>query len=241
MNNRHETTSSTDSPNENGRFSEPSILERLRNLILAGEFGPNERLLEEQLAGRLGVSRTPVRQALMRLEAEGLVNISPNRGAVVCSFDNEDVWDIYDLRAELEGYGARRAAYRIGEEQLERLRKLAGEMEGLLDQRFLEPEEEIRQLVSLNSEFHETIAEASQNRRLQRLLQRTVEVPLVFKSFLWYTLHERVISNHYHRQILGALQAGDGERAEIVMREHIYEGRDCVIKSLEKSLKEENP
>jgi DNA-binding GntR family transcriptional regulator len=78
-------------------------LERLRALILTGEYGPDERLIEEQLAERLGVSRTPVRQALTMLEAEGLVEIAPNRGATVCSFTFEDVWDIYDLRAVLEG------------------------------------------------------------------------------------------------------------------------------------------
>lgn len=241
MNNRHKTEASTNSPNKNGRFSEPSLLARLRNLILTGEYQPDERLIEEQIAERLGVSRTPVRQALVKLEAEGLVEIPPNRGAVVCSFSIEDVWDIYDLRAELEGYGARRAAFRIDKEGLEKLRRLTGEMEELLDQRSREREEEIRLLVSLNGEFHDTIAEASENRRLQRLIQRTVEVPLVFKSFLWYTPEERRISNHYHRKILGALQAGDGSRSEIVMRGHIYEGRDCVIKALEENLKKENP
>ena len=82
-------------------------------MILTGEYGPEERLIEEQLAERLGVSRTPVRQALTMLEAEGLVEIAPNRGATVCSFSTEDVWDIYDLRAVLEGHAARRAAGRI--------------------------------------------------------------------------------------------------------------------------------
>jgi DNA-binding GntR family transcriptional regulator len=70
-----------------GQESGPvGVLERLRALILTGEYGPDERLIEEQLAGRLGVSRTPVRQALTMLEAEGLVEIAPNRGATVCSF-----------------------------------------------------------------------------------------------------------------------------------------------------------
>src|SRR5215204_3257914 len=70
-------------------------------------------ILEGQLAERLGLSRTPVRQAVTMLEVEGLVGIAPNKGAVVCSFSIEDVWDIYDLRAVLEGHAARRAAARI--------------------------------------------------------------------------------------------------------------------------------
>src|SRR5215208_6394282 len=94
---------------DRGKGSRPlGVLERLRALILTGEYGPDERLIEEQLAERLGVSRTPVRQALTMLEAEGLVEIAPNRGATVCSFSIEDVWDIYDLRAVLEGHAARR-------------------------------------------------------------------------------------------------------------------------------------
>jgi DNA-binding GntR family transcriptional regulator len=119
--------------------------------------------------------------------------------------------------------------------ELERLRELAGEMEGLPG-RFDDHEEEIRALVALNQEFHGTIAEASRNRRLERLINRTVEIPLMFKAFFWYTPHERVISNHYHRQILEALEKGDAGRAEIIMREHVYEGRDFVIGALEEDL-----
>ena len=211
------------------------VLERLRALILTGEYGPDERLIEEQLAERLGVSRTPVRQALTMLEAEGLVEITPNRGATVCSFSIEDVWDIYDLRAVLEGHAVRRAAGRIERRELERLRELAREMEGLPGQ-FDDHEEEIRALVALNQEFHGTIVEASRNRRLERLINRTVEIPLMFKAFYWYTLHERTISNHYHRQILEALENGDADRAEIIMREHVYEGRDFVIRALKEDM-----
>ena len=166
------------------------------------------------------------------LEAEGLVEIAPNKGAVVCSFTIEDVWDIYDLRAVLEGHAARRAAGRIEGEELARLGELAEEMEGLARGRFADHEEEIRRLVVLNNEFHGIIIEASRNGRLRRLVRRTVEVPLVFKAFYWYGPRERTISNHYHRQILTALEAGDGERAEIIMREHVYEGRDFVIEAL---------
>jgi DNA-binding GntR family transcriptional regulator len=219
-----------------GQESGPvGVLERLRALILTGEYGPEERLVEEQLAEKLGVSRTPVRQALTMLEAEGLVEIAPHRGATVCSFSTEDVWDIYDLRAVLEGHAARRAAGRITTSELARLRELTGEMEGLAG-RFEDHEEEIRTLVGLNQEFHGTIVEASRNRRLQRLINRTVEIPLMFKAFFWYTPHERVISNHYHRQILEALEKGDADRAEIIMREHVYEGRDFVIGALKEDM-----
>nr|MBA2344587.1 FCD domain-containing protein [Rubrobacter sp.] len=101
-------------------------------------------------------------------------------------------------------------------------------------------DEEIRLLVALNNEFHGIILTASRNQRLERLLRRTVELPLVFKAFFWYGSHERMVSNHYHRQILKALESGDAERAEIVMREHVYEGRDFVIMALKEDQLEEN-
>jgi len=209
-------------------------------LILDGEYGPDERLIEEQLAERLGMSRTPIRQALTMLESEGLVELIPNRGAVVCSFSVDEVWDIYDLRAVLEGHAARRAAARVEAGELDRMRELADEMEGLCDREFAGRDEEIRLLVALNNEFHGIILTASRNQRLERLLRRTVELPLVFKAFFWYGSHERMVSNHYHRQILKALESGDAERAEIVMREHVYEGRDFVIMALKEDQLEEN-
>ncbi len=199
-------------------------------MILLGEYGPEERLVEEGLAERLGVSRTPVRQALAMLEAEGLVEIVPNRGAVVCSFGLEDVYDIYDLRAELEGYGARRAAGRITEKGLAALGGLVAEQEAIGDEG--DREEEVRRLVAVNQRFHGEIVAIGGNRRLERLIRRTVQVPLMFKAFYWYGEKERSISNHYHEQILNALGQRDGLRAEIVMREHIYEGRDFVIEAL---------
>ena len=223
--------------NRGGKPGPSGVFERLRRLILEGDYGPNERLIEEQLAERLGVSRTPIRQALTMLEAEGLVEIEPNKGAMVCSFTIEDVWDIYDLRAVLEGHAARRAADRIDEGGLARLRSLAEDVENVSPGRFSDHEEEIRWLVATNQEFHGTIVAASRNGRLEKLIRRTVEVPLMFKAFYWYGPHERTISNHYHRQILEALGAGDGERAEIIMREHVYEGRDFVIKALKEDMK----
>ncbi len=214
----------------------PGVFERLRRWILEGEYEPNERLVEEQLAERLGVSRTPIRQALTMLEAEGLVEMAPNRGATVRSFSVDEVWDIYDLRAVLKGHAARRAAGRIDSRELDELRGLTVAMEEMAAEKFTDHEEEIRQLVARNQKFHGTIVTACRNQRLERLLRRTVEIPLMFKAFFWYTPYERTVSNHYHRQILHALEQGDADRAEIVMREHVYEGRDFVIQALKEDI-----
>ncbi len=221
-----------DQAEETGNPEHRTPLERVRSRILLGEYGPGEHLKEERLAEELGVSRTPIRQALTMLEAEGLVQIAWNKGAMVCTFGAEEVWEIYDLRAMLEGHAARRAATHITEGELERLRELARLQEGISPDDAHEREEEVRRLVATNQEFHGTIAAASRNGRLQKLLQRTVEVPLMYKAFFWYTPHERAISNHYHRQIVNALQQRDAERADLLMREHVYEGRDFVMRAL---------
>ena len=81
------------------------------------------------------------------------------------------------------------------------------------------------------------IVTASRNGRLEKLIRRTVEVPLMFKALFWYGPRERAISNHYHRQILKAPETGDGERAEIIVREHVYEGRAFVIGALEEEVR----
>ena len=91
--------------------------------------------------------------------------------------------------------------------------------------------------MACNQEFHGTVVRASRNARLEKLVGRTVQVPLVFKAFFWYGPEDRAISNHYHRQIVRSLEAHDAERAEIIMREHVYEGRDFVMRALEEDKK----
>lgn len=204
----------------------------LRHLIFVGKYSPGERLREERLAKDLAVSRTPIRQALMKLETEGVVEVVPNRGARVCKFSIDDVWHIYDLRAVLESHAARRAARRIRKPELTSMRKTIENFERCERGGDYDQEQQVRWLVKCNQEFHGTIVSASGNRRLERLLQHTVELPLIFKAVFWYTPYERSVANHHHRQILWALEESDEERAEILMREHVYEGRDRVIRAL---------
>ncbi|MDI3339623.1 MAG: GntR family transcriptional regulator [Sphaerobacter sp.] len=219
------------------RVSSAEVYAEIRRLILSGVFRPGERLIEESVAQRLGVSRTPVRQALTMLEAEGLVEIVRHRGATVCAFGVDDVWSLYDLRAVLEAHAAGRAATRISAAELERMRALADEMERLEEQPLASREDEVRWLVTHNQEFHQIVIQASRNPHLEKLVRRTVEVPLMFKSFFWYSARERAVSNHFHRMILRALEERDAARAEFVMREHIYEGRDFVIQKLREELR----
>lgn len=205
---------------------------RLRKLLVEGHYPPGSRLVEERLAGDLGVSRTPVRQALARAAAEGLVQIFPHRGAVARSYSTTDLLEIYDLRAVLESHAAARAAARITPAQLDALEQAATALEQSLDRTFDRREDEVHFLVEQNAIFHDAIIAAGDNQRLSAVLSNVVAVPLQFRSFYWYRAEERRISNFFHRSILNALRLGDAERARAMMQEHIYHGRDVLLQSL---------
>lgn len=209
------------------------VYRELRRLIIQGNYAPGKRLVEERLAQELGVSRTPVREALARAAAEGLIRIYPNRGAVVRTFTRDDLTQIFDLRAVLEGYAAYQAALRISPDQLDLLKQEAAALEASLEQTFVSREAEVQFLVDHNATFHQIIITTSGNERLADLLRMVVNVPLQFRSFYWYTLEERHISNFFHRTILHALQTQEADRARAIMQEHIYFGRDFLLDSLE--------
>ena len=196
--------------------------ELIREAIVDGRLPPGQRLKEEELARELGISRTPVREALLILQAEGLVDAAPNRGAVVRSHDGDDLEDLYQLRALLEGYAARRAASNISEAAVAGLWASCERFESLIDG-------DVQELVKENLLFHNVILDASQSRRVAELVRKVIELPLVYRSYIWYSVEQRRISAHYHRQITKALDARDGERAEMVMKEHVFEARDVLV------------
>lgn len=195
----------------------------IRDAIIDGRLAPGERLKEVELATELGISRTPVREALLVLQTEGLVEAVPNRGATVRAHTAEDLDDLYQLRALLEGHAARRAASRIAEEEVARLRASCERFDAL------QGDDELRELVKENVLFHSTIREVAGSERLSSMVRKVIELPLVYKSYIWYSPDQRRISSHYHRQIVNALAARDAERAELIMKEHVYEARDVLV------------
>jgi DNA-binding GntR family transcriptional regulator len=198
--------------------------ELIRHAIIDGRLPPGRRLKEEELARELGISRTPVREALLMLQAEGLVDAAPNRGAAVRSHSAEDLNDLYQLRALLEGYSTRRAATRLADEAIRELRASCERFDALLDN-----EAEMSELVDENLVFHRTILESSGSTRLVTMVRQVIELPLVYRSYIWYSPEQQRISAHYHSQITRALEDRDAERAELVMKEHIYEARDLLL------------
>ena len=204
------------------RSASAAASEVIRQAIVDGRLPPGRRLKEEELARELGMSRTPVREALLILESEGLVESIPRRGATVRTYAVGDLDDVYQLRALLEGYAARRAATRISEEDLARLDESCDRFDRLRG-------EEVLDLVKENVRFHSVILEAAQSTRLAGLVRSVIEIPLVYKSFYWYSAEQTLISQHYHRRLARALRSGDAERAELIMKEHVLEARDILL------------
>jgi len=204
------------------RNASAAATELIRQAIIDGRLPPGHRLKEEELARELGISRTPVREALLILQTEGLLDAEPNRGAVVRSHDADDLEDLYQLRALLEGYAARRAAANISEAAVDGLWTSCERFESLI-------EGDVQELVKENLLFHNVILDAAKSRRVAELIRKVIELPLVYRSYIWYSVDQRRISAHYHRQITKALQSRDGERAELVMKEHVFEARDVLV------------
>ncbi len=198
----------------------------LRAAILGGEIEPGARLGEVELAEQLGVSRTPVREALRRLAADGLVEVLPNRGARVAQWTPEDLDEIYELRALLESHGAARAAVRIDAAEVAVLGKLCDDMDACVRRG---RKRDLDRITTLNSEFHMRILERSDSPRLGALMAAVVQVPLVARTFHQYSAESLARSLGHHRELVAALGARDAAWAGSVMRSHVLAARAVLL------------
>ncbi len=200
----------------------------LRQGILDGTYAQGARLGEVELADALGVSRTPVREALRRLGSEGLLSTMPNKGAWVRTWTEGELSNISDLRALLEGHAAALAAARVTGADISYLNDLVTRMEAAtadLD------DPDIDLITELNGAFHGFIAAASGNALLPDMMKSLIHVPVVSRTFRLYSGDRMRQSMRQHREVLDALTAGDPAWAEAVMRVHILSARPILIHS----------
>jgi len=209
------------------RNASVAATELIRTAIIEGRLEPGARLKEEELARELGISRTPVREALLMLQAEELVVATPNRGAIVRVHDAADLDDLYQLRALLEGHACGRAAGRISAAEVAALQASCDRFDAL------DPGGDLRGIVRENLLFHNTILDVAASSRLAAMVRKVIELPLVYSSYNWYSREQKRISEHYHRQIVKALAARHADRAERLMKEHILEARDVLVSHVE--------
>jgi DNA-binding GntR family transcriptional regulator len=189
----------------------------VRGLILSGDASPGTPLREEALADIVGVSRTPIREALRRLEAELYAVRTPSGRLVVAAWDVDDVAEMFALRAMLEGHAAARAATRMTPADLAELKACNTRIERAI----AAPEPDIAGFLAGNRQFHDLIIKASASARLATMLSGLVEQPIVRRTATRYDRSDLERSAHEHGQLMQAISARDGEWARSVMTAHI--------------------
>lgn len=197
----------------------------VRDAIIEGRYQAAARITEQEVAQAAGVSRTPAREALRRLHAEGLVDFAPNQGAVVTTWTEADSEEIFDLRAMLEAYGAQRAARRATAEQIAELRDLAERQYAECTRR---ADGYLQRIGDLNSQFHRRVQEAASSTRLATALAALIEAPLIMRTFEKYTPDDLLRSAAHHLELVRAIEARDGDWAASVMRSHILAARGTM-------------
>lgn len=202
------------------------VFKTLRQAIIQGEFQPGERLLEVTIANKLGVSRTPVREAIRMLELEGLVVMIPRKGAEVANITVKDLRDALEVRMAIEALSVRLACERIDEEGREELKSACMKFKEAINSKL------VPAIVEGDEEFHNAIYKATKNPKLINTAQNLREQ--VYRYRVEYvkdfSYHDNLVREH--DLITMAILKGDAKSAETVMNEHIYNQEQIVIKNL---------
>ncbi len=198
-----------------------TVCEVLRDAIQRGILEPGERLMEIQLAEELGISRTPVREAIRKLEQEGYVIMMPRRGTYVSSMSVRDVKEIFEIRSALESLATTLATMRIEADELEKLRTLLTEIEGHIERK------DIEKIVATDIEFHGLLYQVSRNERLVAIISRTLSMS--YPGRLKETLAE-------HRAMVEAIAEGDVDAARDAAERHMEQAEETLLKAMRKKV-----
>jgi DNA-binding GntR family transcriptional regulator len=198
----------------------------IKNAIITAQLEPDHRLIEEAIAADMGASRTPVREALQKLEKEGLIFRLPKRGFAVKGVTEEEVEDILDLQCTLEGYAARLATSRITGDEIGSLNELIHHQEDCLKN--LDAETFIR----LDGEFHDAIHRAAKNARLYDLVQGLRDAIDRYRVIVFRSHAKLHLSVKDHKEMVSLMQTGNVRRIEKLISRHIIEGKNIIKKRI---------
>jgi DNA-binding GntR family transcriptional regulator len=207
---------------------EEQVTATLEEEILTGKLAAGTALTEQSLSTRLGVSRTPIRAALHTIAEEGLIDLVPNRGAVVIGVTREDLVDIYNIRMRLEGLASATAARRISEDDLTKLRESVELAE------FYIQKNDTEHLKELDTAFHSIIYRASGNRMLCKTLSELHRNITSYRKLSLAVPGRLEKSVREHREILEAIEAGDAEMADRLTSAHIAAALDNMLAATER-------
>lgn len=209
--------------------TQESVAARLRHLILSRELRPGERLVQSELAEQLGVSRTPIREALHRLESDGLVKLSPNKGASVADLSISELEDIYSIRIAIEGYGAYLAAQSITNEDLKRLEELVRRMRELFEQG------DRWRLLEVNRSFYAVLYAIANRPRLFDLIMKHLDLAELYRrmAFAMDSYYRNTIIDQ--EELLNALRRHDPEEAERLTQGQLRQTLASLLAFLKKT------
>jgi DNA-binding GntR family transcriptional regulator len=210
-----------ESPNPRSRAVD--VERAVAQWIFKGELTAGQKLIEQEVALRLGVSRGPVREAFRALEDLGLVQIEQNRGAFVRKIDLDEAIEIHDVYSALEELATRTAARRLSARQIAELQSLVESMDAAAEA------EDLDRYYSLNLSFHQCLVEGSGNQKLLSIYNRLLNELHLFRRFGLMQRGEMQLSNREHHQILDKIAAGDPEGAAEAMRSHTSERRRKML------------
>ena len=208
------------------------VYQVLRKAIIEGKLRGGARLVETEIAQQLGISRTPVREAIHMLESEGMVSSIPRKGYVVADFSAQEVEEIFGVRQVLEGYAGRLATSRISVTQLDELKVIYARSLKCVDE-----QDSASQLFQLNTEFHDLLISCSQNRRLRELIDTVRSSLLSYRLATLTDPAERRHSVEGHKLILAALERRDADAVEDLIKRHVAHSMNVVLqKEFQKEL-----
>jgi DNA-binding GntR family transcriptional regulator len=206
------------------------VYEQLRKAILAGNIKPGERIIEKEYADKLNISRTPVREALRKLEIEGFVEYIPRKGVIAKGFSFKDIIEIYEIRRALETLAVKHVIENIDDAYIDALRDIVKQVD------VLEEKGDIEGVFNICKNFHETILKASSMPRLVNMINTLQEYLERFRRVTMSKSSRRLMVIQEHKEILQAIIDKDVERAQELTNEHIDKSKQVFFSEFQVNL-----
>jgi DNA-binding GntR family transcriptional regulator len=207
------------------------VFENLKLAIINGDLAPGKWLVESRIADALGISRTPVREAIHKLEREGLIRKLPRGGFTVLGLTREDIEETFGIRCVLESYAASLAALKYQEKEIKPLEKKIEEFQKNLDRGHLDV------LPMINTEFHDLLYALSRSPKLIKMINGLRDQISRFRQIILKKENMAQTSNRDHRLMLESIRKRDAEGVERLVREHILRGQAAVLEALDNQQK----
>ena len=204
------------------------VFDSLKQAIIRGNMSPGEWLIESHIADTLGISRTPVREAIHKLEREGLIERQPRGGFTVLGLNRDDIEETFGIRSVLEGYAAKLAAIKHKHKELKPLEAKIDEFEKCLEKK------QFTQLTRINTEFHDLLYALSKSPKLIHIINGLTDQIFRFRQIILKETKMARVSNEDHKQMLKFIRKRDADGVERLVRDHILRGQEIVLEEFDK-------